>query len=528
MQPSPIDHAFSLIAAGHLNEALPLLQDLADRDPANGRVQYGLGLVYLSANQADRAVPFLTQAAKAAKAARKDPAVLTTLASALNINRQSEEALAHARKATSLAPGSEYAHRILGEIYSDLRRPVMARQAFEQALKLEPRSPRAHLGLYELETTLGNSEAAEAHLKAAFEELPEDPVTLISAAGSANTDLQQNALVRIERILSGLPEETASPEITKLAMAAGRILEARGETANAFRYFDSYRRGLYGSYDAKRQTWFVDTCKSVFTPDFFEARKDFALTSDKPVFVVGMPRSGTTLVEQTIARHRDAAGAGELQFLPDSIRDMAEGKLHQPAFFDKVLRLDKREAQRIGRKYLGHLDSLDRKARRLVDKMPHNFENLWLLALLFPNATFIHVTRNAADTCVSAYMTPLAAYHSYNADQESLGHYYGQYRALMDHWAAVLPVTLRHQSYEALVRDQEAESRALLDHAGLSWSEACLTPPDNGTQVFTFSREQVRRPVYDSSIDRWKGYEQHIRPLLGALEASKAAGQARG
>jgi Flp pilus assembly protein TadD len=514
MQPSPLDHAFSLIAAGQLNEALPLLQDLADRDPSNGRIKYGLGLVFLSANQAERALPYLAEAAKAAK---KDAGVLATLASALNINRQSEEALPPARKAASLAPRSEYAQRILGEVYADLRRPVMARQSFEQALKLEPRSARAHLGLYELETTLGNSDAAETHLEAAFAETPDDPVTLISAANSRNTDLQEKVLTRIESLLEGLPAGAASPEITKLAMAAGRILDARGETGNAFRYFDTHREGLYGTYDAERQAWFVEACKSVFTPDFFEARRDFALSSDKPVFVVGMPRSGTTLVEQIIARHPDAAGAGELQFIPDSIREMVDGKLYVPAFFDQVLKLEKRDAQRIGRRYLGLLDGLDRKARRVVDKMPHNFENLWLLALLFPNASFIHVIRNAADTCVSAYMTPLPAYHSYNADQAALGHYYGRYKALMDHWSAVLPVSLRHQSYEDLVGNQELESRALIDHVGLDWSEACLTPQEQDNQIFTFSREQVRKPVYSTSLDRWKRYEAHIQPLLTAL-----------
>lgn len=514
MQPTPLDHAFSLIASGRFNEALPLLQDLADRDPSNGRVQYGLGLVYLSAGQPDRAVPFLTAAARTAK---KDAGVLATLASALNINRQSEDALAPARKAASLAPTSEYANRVLGEVYADLRRPVMARQSFERALKIDPRSARAHLGLYELETTLGNREAAEIHLKAAFEETPDDPVTLISAANSRNPDLQQNVLARIEHLLSGVPATAVSPELTKLAMAAGKILDAQGEPANAFRYFDSHRKGLYGSYDADRQARFVDTCKSVFTPEFFEARKDFALTSDKPVFVVGMPRSGTTLVEQTIARHPRASGAGELQFIPDSIRELADGRLHDPAFFDKARQLDRRDAQRIGRKYLGLLDSLDKKARRVVDKMPHNFENLWLLALLFPNAGFIHVTRGAADTCVSAYMTPLPAYHSYNGDQISLGHYYGRYRTLMEHWSAVLPVRLRHQSYEDLVGNQEAESRALVEHVGLDWSDDCLTPPGDDTQVFTFSREQVRQPVYGTSIGRWKRYEDQIGPLLTAL-----------
>jgi len=515
MQPNSVDHAFSLIEARNFNEALPMLLDLHDQNPANPRVNYGLGISYLFFGQADRAVPYLTAAAKDAK---KEATVHATLASALNIEGRNEEALPHARKAAALDTRSEYAQRVLGAVYSDLRRPVMARQALDQALKADPNSARAHLEMYELEITLGNRDSAETHVQAAFALDPRDPVVLVAAANSHDENLKDKVLAGIEAILSNLPAGAATPDITKLAFAAGRILDARGDLQKAFQYYDGFRAGLYGQHDAGRYAWFVNTCKSVFTREFFEERKDFALTSDRPVFVFGMPRSGTTLVEQIIARHPDAAGAGELQYFPDTIRDLSRGRSHTPVLFEQALRLDKREAQRIGRKYLTLLDGFGKKTRRVVDKMPHNFERLWILALLFPNAHFIHLTRAPADTCLSIYTTSLADYHNYNIDQTSLGQYYRQYQALMEHWSEVLPVTIRHQSYEELVRNPEAESRAIVDHAGLAWNDACLKPPGEDTQVFTFSREQVREPVYTSAVGRWKTYADHIKPLLEALE----------
>jgi tetratricopeptide (TPR) repeat protein len=509
-----VEHAFSLIEAQNFSDALPILQDLHDQNPGNARVNYGLGITHLFFGQAEQAVPFLTAAAKVAK---KEAAVFTTLASALNTDGRSTEALPHARKGAALDNKSEYANRILGEVYSDLRRPVMARQSFEQALKVEARSSRAHLGIFELETTLGNTEAAEERLHAAFALTPNDPMVLISTASSSDADLKGKALLNIERILSTLPANAVLPEITKLAFAAGKICDGDGDREKAFHYFNSFRRGLYRNYDAQKQAWFVNACKSVFTKEFFEKRQDFALSSERPVFVMGMPRSGTTLVEQIIARHPQAVGAGELQFVPDKIRELSHGRPRTPAFFEQALGLDKRQAQRIGRKYLTVLDGLDKRAKRVVDKMPHNFEHMWLLALLFPNARFIHVTRSAADTCLSIYMTPLPAYHSYNVDQTSLGHYYGQYTELMKHWSDVLPVDVYQQSYEALVGDREAESRALLNHVGLEWNDDCLKPPSKDTQVFTFSREQVRQKVYSSAIGRWKNYEPQIKPLLDTL-----------
>lgn len=516
MHPDPADQAFALLQSGQFTQAQPLLQALIEKDPRNARAHYGMGIACLSFGQTAQAIHHLE---KAAKFAKKEAVVHTTLASALNIERRSEEALPHARKGASLAPGSEYAQRVLGEVYADLRRPAPARQAFDQALKADPHSPRAHLGLFELEMTLGKRDLAEVHIRAALSQAPSDPAILTAAAGVQDESLRANVLAGIERQLSELPEGTASPDVTRLAFAAGRICDAAGDIDRAFSYFNGYRTGLYPAHDPELQKVFVETCKTIFTKDFFEQREDWALSSDRPIFVFGMPRTGTTLVERIIGRHPAARAAGELQFIPDRIHDLTSGRIHSPHLFEAARQMTRQDAQRIGRRYLAHLEDIDKRAHRVVDKMPHNFENLWLLALLFPKASFVHVTRTAEDTCLSIYMTPLPPHHSYNESQASLGHYFNLYRDLMAHWSEALPVDLRHQSYESLVNDTEPESRALIAHTGLDWTDDCLKPPEETTQIYTFSREQARRPVYGTSVGRWKAYQAQIEPLLAVLEA---------
>lgn len=510
-----IDRAFKLIDSQKFAEAMPLLIDLHDQDPANARVNYGLGLAYLFFGQPGRAVPHLASAAKAAK---KEATVHTTLASALNLNAQSEEALAPARKGVALDSKSEYTQRVLGQIYADLRKPVMAKQAFERALIAEPGSARSQLGLYDVERSLGHTDAAEECIHAAFELSPDDALVLVAAANSSDEGLKENVLTRIERILSTVPEGAAHPEIAKLSFAAGNILNDRQDVEKAFHYFDNYRAGLYRGYQPEHYEWFVKTCKTVFTEEFFNSRKDFALSSRRPVFVVGMPQSGASLIEMLVSSHPDVTAAEEVQVFLQTIGEFTKGQPHGPALFDQALALDKRTAQRIGRKYLGSLDKLDKRSKLIIDTTLLSFEYLWLLALLFPNASFIHATRSAADTCFDLYRTPLPAEHTYNADQSSLGHYHGQYLELMDHWQNVLPVTLLDQSFETLVADPEAESRTLIDHLGLTWNDSCLAPFDKESQKGSVTTSQNKL----STPGTWKDYGSQIQPLLKALEHSSA------
>ncbi len=231
-----------------------------------------------------------------------------------------------------------------------------------------------------------------------------------------------------------------------------------------------------------------------------------------------MPRSGTTLTEQIIASHGQAAGAGELMRL-----EFFAGRLHFAPdldirkFFPAIEALGAKGLQEMGDNYANLLKFHAPEAQRVVDKMPHNFQQLGFAALVCPKLRVIHCSRNPADTCWSCFQNPLNDRHSYSRDLSLLGLYYREYRRLMDHWKAVLPVPIYELNYERLIADFENEARKVIDFIGLPWDDACLNFHDAGRTVRTFSREQVRKPVYGGSVDRWRYYEKELAPLIFAL-----------
>lgn len=513
-----LGEALHCIETGDFGMALEILSELQAANPKDPQINYWLGVVFLSIGHPDKAVDHLQAAAKVAK---KEAQIFATLADAYIAGSRPEDAVPHARKATTLDPKSEFAHRVLGEAYARLRRPVMAVHALEAAIKLNPASAVSHLALSRLKISLGDMDGAEQHYRSAYELTPDDPSVLINARDVSDPGLKQEALERIDATLSDPQRPVSGADRARLAFTAGKICDDAADYARAFHYLNLHRQDMYGPYDANREQAFFSSFETVFTQEFFEERKDFALSSDRPVFVFGMPRSGTSLVESILSAHPKVAGAGELSFFEDQVLALC-GQDRDDAFFKAARSLDKKEAQKIGRKYLALLESYGKKNARVVDKLPQNFEHLWLLALLFPNATFIHVARNPADTCVSIYMTPLPGRHTYNRSQETLAHYYGLYAGLMRHWDKVLPVALRHQSYETLVAEPDTERPSLIDHTGLAWDEACSQHERNEGQVFTFSMTQVRKPIYKGAVNRFEKYRDQIQPLLKGLSQSRS------
>jgi hypothetical protein len=236
-----------------------------------------------------------------------------------------------------------------------------------------------------------------------------------------------------------------------------------------------------------------------------------------------MPRSGTTLVEQILASHPEGAGAGEL---PDVI-GMATGLprvLGVPeAYPECVADLDRAALDRLAEGYLKRVQGRFPDARRVVDKMPQNFLHLGLIALLFPKARVVHCVRDPLDTCLSCYTTAFAVPHDYARDLGHLGRYYRAYARLMQHWRRVfeaLDRPLLELPYEDVVADLEGRTRTLLAFVGLPWDERCLRFHETRRDVGTASYDQVRRPIYNTSIGRWKRFERHLGPLKAALGQS--------
>jgi hypothetical protein len=249
------------------------------------------------------------------------------------------------------------------------------------------------------------------------------------------------------------------------------------------------------------------------TSAFFERVRCFGLDSERPIFIVGLPRSGTTLTEQILASHSQVFGAGELRLARDDCEALASSE--NPAL-DALARLDQATARRIGERHLGRLEELSAGRPRVVDKMPDNYLYLGLLAVLFPKAKFIHCRRDLRDTAVSCWMTNFRSIRWAN-DPEHIVTRFHDYQRLMQHWREVLPVQMLDVDYEETVADAEGAARRLVEWCGLKWEPACVRFHEGTRPVRTASVAQVRRPIYQKSVARWRNYQSTMAPLFAAL-----------
>jgi tetratricopeptide (TPR) repeat protein len=257
--------------------------------------------------------------------------------------------------------------------------------------------------------------------------------------------------------------------------------------------------------------------KNVFSTATINKLKDTGNPSRMPIFIVGMPRSGTTLTEQILASHPLVCGVGELPAL-GRIAFRVGLKNGNSATLLKALKAITPAIQNeLGETYLNTVRPFGNGEEHFVDKMPHNFMHVGLINIIFPNARIIHCLRNPIDNCVSIYTSPLNDGHDYAKDLTNLGLYYREYASLMDYWKTVSAIPIFDMKYETTVADLEGQARALIAHVGLPWNDACLKFNEAKTQVSTISTWQVRQPIYSTSVKRWKAYEKHLGPLIDAL-----------
>jgi tetratricopeptide (TPR) repeat protein len=302
-----------------------------------------------------------------------------------------------------------------------------------------------------------------------------------------------------------------------LHFAAGKIYDDLQRYDDAFAHYAEGNRQRQAKFDREAQAAQYAATIERFSPTLLAAKAEVGFRSDVPVFVVGMPRSGTTLVEQIIASHEQAHGAGELNDISAIVRELpkhAGGKSYPgcvASLGDNVLR-------GFGEAYVERIRSLAPTAERIVDKMPRNFEHLGLIRLLLPEARVILCRRDPRDTLLSCYFQRFRTGQEWSYDLGDLVVYYRQYLRLMEHWRAALPVAIFDVDYESLVADPAATSRAIVEFCGLPWSDACEVFHLSPRPVATASNWQVRQPVYPSSVGRWKRYEWHLGPLLAEAE----------
>jgi hypothetical protein len=286
-----------------------------------------------------------------------------------------------------------------------------------------------------------------------------------------------------------------------------------GDSARAFRHYDEgnrLKRSTY-SYDVEETERWMAGIAEVFRPALIEAKPGRGARSDLPVFVLGMPRSGTTLVEQILASHPMVHGAGELKRLHALIEEIG-------TFPECVTALSIDEITSLGERYLAGVAPMATGRRHVTDKMPSNFFYCGMIRLILPDARIVHCRRDPVDTCLSCYTKLFAAHQPFAYDQAELGRYHCAYQTLMAHWRATLPAShFLEVDYEAVVRDVEGQTRRLLDFLSLPWDETCLRFYETERPVRTASVNQVRQPIYATSSGRWRKHAAQLKPLLDAL-----------
>ncbi len=452
---------------------------------------------------------------KAVKGMPKDPTIRHNFGSALFQLREYHDAIAQLRRALELKPGQIDSLSLMSNCFNRLGRGEEAVQFADKGLRMDENHAGCRVSKADALISLGRMDEAEVLLKKNIA----DRIAVsrswqsLSAVRKFASDAPELEAVRVELQDPTLTEEQKTPlhyALAKMANDGKHYDEAMAE------YIAAKAKDA-ASYDIVQYERRVDSLIEFFNPMFLGARKDFGDPSQRPVFIVGMPRSGTTLTEQIISSHPQVAGAGELVEMVSIARHIGDNIRLMSRYGANLMSISREDSAKLAQRYLKFIDRTSREAARVTDKMPHNFEHVGLIALLFPNATIIHCKRDAIDNCLSCYMNAFSDAHAYNTDLGKLGRYYRAYDRLMKHWYKVLPGRIFENQYETLVADQEGQSRKLIAQCKLEWDDACLNYTENERAVNTISRWQVRQPIYKTSMKRWKPYEKHLCPLIAGL-----------
>jgi tetratricopeptide (TPR) repeat protein len=455
---------------------------------------------------------------RAAQLDPRSPRFETFWASALAEQENYAAAAEHYRKALALAPDHVEAWQGLGNVLLEQGDFTAALEHFETALRLRPNDAETLVSRAAARAELGQLEQAQADYRAALQHDPEHAGAWSVLATHLRDRLPPEDVAAMEALLAR--EHLSDWRRALLHHGLAHVYDARGQYAWAAEHAtqgNAYRRQVWQrqgkTYNRQEHSAFVDFLIACFSREWFERTRGWGWDTTMPIFVVGMPRSGTTLVEQILASHPQVHGAGELTTTKDVIDLLPRW---MPCRQPPPLCLTEVTAavtHRAAEEHLTRLRQLQPHARHIVDKMPDNY--LWLgwLATLFPNARFVYVRRDDRDVALSCWFTNFKQIR-WACDQEDIAARIRDHHRIMEHWQTVLPVPLFRVDYESLVLQPESTARQLLDYCGLEWHPNCLAFYRTPRPVRTASLAQVRQPIYQHSLHRWRHY---LDTSLGAF-----------
>ncbi len=400
---------------------------------------------------------------------------------------------------------------------------------YQQAISKEPNESQHYYNLASSQRFLGDVSAAEENYNKAIKLNSQD-----YEAYRLRSELRKQTEVdnHVSELTSMVENGNVGPRgKAQLAYALAKELEDLGESERSFRFLNigaKSRRDCI-KYDPNSDVRTIDAIREIFTADLFDNNKideDNVSGMDDPdrktpIFILGLPRTGTTLVERIISSHGDVVSAGELNnFSIEMLRQVKAKNGSNNIPKERLVGLTRNlDFGSLGEAYINSTRSLAGESRYFIDKLPLNYLYIGLIRLALPQAKIIHLKRHPLDTCYAIYKQLFKDAYPFSYDLQELGHYYLAYQRLMDHWNTVMPGVIQTVNYEDVVRDVEGQSRRLLNHCGLSWEAQCLAFYESREASTTASATQVRKPIYTSSVGLWRNYQKQLQPLISILEA---------
>jgi tetratricopeptide (TPR) repeat protein len=575
------DLGYLLVNAGRAGDALPLLERATRLDPSLDRAWFSLGkaLALLGrGKEADAAFEksfelspvrkLMALAAEHQKEGRLEEAeriyrrvlrdnpknvdALRLLALLAAEADKPDDAEAMLLRAIAIAPDFHLALLDLGRLRKEQDRFVEALECFDRAIALEPKHPQAHylragalarasftqeaiesyrrclairpahqgalLGIGHVLKAVGDYDGAVAAYRTCMRETPGYGETYWSLANLKTYRFDDATVAEMEKRVAE-PGGNVQSEVNFL-FALAKAYEDRGDYERAWEY---YRRGngtqrAQVQYDPVQTEAVNDRILAVYTAELVETLRDAGNPDPSPIFILGLPRSGSTLLEQILAAHTDVEGTSELPYIGKLASSLNYNRKDGINYPEAMRELAPANVAALGTRYL-ELARIHRRsgAPRFIDKMPNNFPNAGFIAALLPNAKIIDARRHPLDACLSCWRQLFAKGQNFTYDLTEIGEYYLQYQRMMDHWARVLPGRVLTVQYEEVVADFDTQVRRLLEFCELPWQDACLRFYDSERPVRTPSAEQVRQPIYDRSVGHFRHYEHHLGELIDVI-----------
>lgn len=508
---------------GRAKEAEESYREALRLNPEFAIAYYNLGNLYLNQWSLDEARQCYEEVL------RLDPgnvAAHVNLGNVLKHQGWREEALQRYREVLCVKPDNIEACGNMGIVLESLGRLDEALECYRRLQHLKPGHITAITGEASILARQGKFEAAYENLRPLLEKgAPESPFVVLTLASFCRQVKQcPQAIAMMERLLARENGALGRFERISLHFSLGKLYDAAGSYEDAFKHYKCGNQLKKSAFDRDEHSRYVDDLIQIYSKPFMAGAKRASATSQRPVFIIGMPRSGTSLVEQILASHPQIYGAGELEDIGRMTKSLPAMLATNKPYPQCMSELTEDVCNVLAQRYLERLDQLDPDAVRVTDKMPRNFFHLGLIALLFPGARIIHCVRNPFDTCLSCYFQNFIGGNEFADDLEDLGAYYLEYRRLMDHWRHTLGLPMMTIHYEELIADQKSLSRELVEFCGLEWDEGCLRFFENKRVVSTSSYDQVNQPLYKRSVERWRKYESHLEPLKKALHVMNESG----